>query len=61
MPPNWDINNDGNVTVFDFTLISNHYQETGSAGWIREDIDNNGEIEVLDIVLCSNYYNEGWW
>lgn len=61
LPPNWDINNDGNVTVFDFTLISNHYQETGSPGWIREDVDNNGEIEVLDIVQCSNYYNVGWW
>ncbi len=61
LPPNWDINKDGNVTVFDFTLISNHYEETGSPGWIREDIDNNGEIEVLDIVICSNYYNVGWW
>ena len=61
LPPNWDVNNDGNVTVFDFTLISNHFQETGSNGWIREDVDNNGEIEVLDIVLSSNHYNEGWW
>ena len=61
LPPNWDINLDGNVTVFDLTLISNHYQESGSPGWIREDVDNNGEIEVLDIVLCSNYYNVGWW
>lgn len=61
MTPNWDINNDGNVTVFDFTLISNHYLETGNAGWIREDVDNNGEITVLDIVQCSNHYNEGWW
>lgn len=61
LPPNWDVNKDGNVTVFDFTLISNHYEETGGPGWIREDIDNNGEIEVLDIVICSNYYNIGWW
>jgi hypothetical protein len=61
LPPNWDVNNDGNVTVFDFTLISNQFGETGSNGWIREDIDNNGEIEVLDIVLSSNHYNEGWW
>ena len=61
LPPNWDINNDGNVTVFDFTLISNHFGETGSNGWIREDVDNNGEITVLDIVQCSNHYNDGWW
>jgi hypothetical protein len=61
MPPNWDMNNDGSVTVIDFTLISNHYSELGAAGWIREDVDNNGKIEVLDMVLVSDHYNEGWW
>ncbi len=61
MPPNWDINNDGECKVFDFVLISNHYGETGSAGWIREDVDNNGQIQVLDLTLISNYYDESWW
>ena len=40
IPPNWDINIDGNITVLDFILISNHFNETGINGWIREDIDN---------------------
>jgi len=61
MPPNWDINIDGNITVFDFILISNHFNETGSLGWIREDVDNNGEIKVLDIVLAANQYGNYWW
>lgn len=61
MPPNWDINEDGTVTVFDFTLISNHFNETGDQGWIREDVDNNGEIKVLDIVLAANEYGTVWW
>ena len=61
LPPNWDINNDGVVNVFDHVLTSNHYDETGNTGWIREDVDNNGEIQVLDLVLVSNHYGETWW
>jgi len=61
MSPNWDINNDGGCNVFDLVLISNHYGEVGTVGWIREDVDNNGEIEVLDLVLTSNEYGASWW
>jgi len=61
MPPNWDINNDGKCSVFDLALISNHYGETGSTGWIREDVDNNGQIQVFDFVLLSEHYGESWW
>jgi uncharacterized repeat protein (TIGR02543 family) len=61
MPPNWDINSDGDCTVFDLVLISAHYGETSTTGWIREDVDNNGEIEVLDLVLTSNQYGVSWW
>lgn len=61
LPPNWDINNDGSCTVFDFVLISNKYSMSGVAGWIREDVDNNGHIEVFDLVLSSNHYGTIWW
>ena len=61
LPPNWDINNDGIINVFDQVLVSNHYGETGSSGWIREDVDNSGEIEVFDLVLISNNYGLIWW
>ena len=61
MPPNWDINNDGVVNVFDHVLTSNHYGATNNLGWIREDVDNNGEIQVFDLVLVSNHYGEIWW
>jgi parallel beta-helix repeat protein len=60
MPPNWDINIDGKCNLYDFILISNHYSETGSSGWLREDVSNDGDINVLDIVLVSNYYDEQW-
>jgi len=61
MPPNWDVDMNGECKVFDLTLISNHYNETGAPGWIREDVDNNGVIQILDFVFVSNHYNEVWW
>ena len=61
LPPNWDINNDGRCSVFDYVLISNRYSDTGSQGWIREDVDNNGQIQVLDLVFVSGYYGQIWW
>ena len=60
MPPNWDIDMDGECSVIDQVLISNHYGETGPNGWIREDVDNNGKIEVLDLVTLTNHYGEFW-
>jgi len=61
MPPNWDVNNDGDCNVYDLVLVSNHYNETGTPGWIREDVDNNGQIRVIDLVLVSEHYDETWW
>ena len=61
LPPNWDVNNDGRVTILDLVFVSNHYSESGSNGWIREDVDNNGVIQVLDIVMVSDHFSEVWW
>jgi hypothetical protein len=61
MPSNWDLNSDGQCTIFDMVLVSNHYGQNGAAGWIREDADNNGQIQVLDLVFVSNHYGESWW
>lgn len=60
LTPNWDINFDCVITVIDLILISNHFNEQGAPGWIREDVDNNGHIEVLDVVLAANHYNDCW-
>jgi len=61
MPPNWDINNDGECNIYDYMLASSHYGETGAPGWIPEDVDNNGQIQVFDLVLVSEHYDESWW
>ena len=59
--PNWDINLDHDCNILDLIQISNHFDETGDPGWIREDVDNNGVIQILDFVFVSNHYNESWW
>jgi len=59
--PNWDINSDGGCGILDLMLVSNHYNEIGSNGWIREDVDNNGVINLLDMSLVSNHYGESWY
>jgi len=60
MSPNWDINNDGECNVLDQVMISLHYGQSGTPGWIREDADNNGRIQVLDLILVSSHYSEIW-
>lgn len=61
LPPNWDINYDGVVTILDLVLVSNQYGKTGDNGWIQEDVDNNGVVQALDIVLVSGNFGESWW
>lgn len=61
MPPNWDVNSDGMITVLDLVVISNRYGQSGSNGWIREDVDNNGAIQVLDLSMVSSHFGEDWW
>jgi hypothetical protein len=61
MPPNWDINIDGDCNIYDLVCISSYYNESSNLGWIREDFDNNGQIQVIDLVLISGYYDESWY
>ena len=60
LPPNWDIDMNGECKVFDLALISNNYNGNGAPGWIREDVDNNGEVKVFDLVIVSEHYGETW-
>lgn len=60
MPPNWEIKIDGVCDLLDLITQSNHYEETGPYGWIREDVNNDGWINILDLVIVSNHYEEQW-
>ena len=50
---NWDVNQDGSVNVLDMVRIGQHWDETGSAGWIVEDANEDGTIDVLDMILIG--------
>jgi hypothetical protein len=60
IPPNWDINNDGKCNILDLVLISNHYDEIGEYGWIREDVNNDGKVQISDLVNVSNHFAKSW-
>jgi len=54
--PDWDVNMDGSVNVLDMILVGNHWGETGTAHWIREDVNLDGAISVLDMILIGQHW-----
>jgi hypothetical protein len=51
-----DINSDGAVNILDIINITQHWNETGTNGWISQDINENGTINVLDIILIGQHW-----
>jgi hypothetical protein len=48
-----DTNGDGIVNILDIIDVAQHWNETGTKGWITEDINENGTINVLDVILIG--------
>jgi len=48
-----DINSDGVVNVLDIISIAQHWNETGTNGWIIQDTNENGTVNVLDVILIG--------
>jgi hypothetical protein len=48
-----DINGDGMVNILDIISVAQHWDETGTNGWITQDINENGTINVLDVILIG--------
>jgi hypothetical protein len=49
----WDANLDGVTNILDIILIGQHWNETGIAGWIREDVNGDGTVNVLDCIIVG--------
>jgi hypothetical protein len=54
--PAWDVNMDGNVNILDLTLITQHFDETGAASWLRQDTNGDGVINVLDCIIVGQHW-----
>ncbi len=48
-----DVNGDGKVNVLDIITVTQHWNATGTNGWITEDINENGTVNVLDVILIG--------
>lgn len=56
----WDINRDGKVDDTDNNMLTEHYGETGTPGWIREDINKDGVVNYLDLSILTSHYGESY-
>jgi len=48
---------DGAVNVPDLTLVTQHFAETGTVSWIRQDVNSDGVINVLDCILIGQHWS----
>lgn len=62
MPPDLegDVNNDGEVDIFDIVLVNNHFgEELGDPNWDpRADVNNDGIVNIFDAVIVSKNFGE---
>ena len=60
LPPNWDVDMNGQTYFNDLMSILWTYTDTGSKGWTREDIDNDGQVYFNDLMNILWHYAEEW-
>jgi len=48
-----NVNWDDKVNVLDMIVIGQHWQETGSPGWIPADAKQDGLVDVLDMIVVG--------
>jgi uncharacterized repeat protein (TIGR01451 family) len=51
-----DVNGDGTVDVLDMIRVGQHWEETGTPGWIPEDANRDGAINVLDMIMIGQHW-----
>ena len=61
VPPNWDVNMDGDCDGWDLMAMQPHWQDTGSLGWIRSDVNNDGSVNGWDLMAMEPHWQESWW
>ena len=52
----WDINSDGMVDIFDFTIVGKHFGEEGEG--IVGDVNKDGVVDMVDLMLVGSHFGE---
>jgi len=60
LPPNEDVDMNGQAYFEDLIAIVMMYGDTGSGGWVREDVDNDGQAYFGDLIAVVMHYGERW-
>jgi hypothetical protein len=63
MPPNYEINLDGNreINILDLNMIALVFgDDEFTAGDIREDVTNDGVVDILDLNIVAYHFGESW-
>lgn len=60
LPPNWDVDKNGQCHFMDLVKIVLKYDEHGPDGWVREDVNNDGHAYYMDLVQVALHYGEYW-
>jgi Dockerin type I domain len=47
---------DGSINVLDMISVGQHWGETGTPGWIREDVNRDGTVNVLDYTIVGQHW-----
>ena len=60
LPPNWDVDMDGECYFYDLGAVVATYGDVGPPGWVREDVDNDGEVYFYDLGAIVSHYGDTW-